>query len=67
MNPNSQFKMNSSTLHKKTNSNVNLSASIDSVDTTQNNNNFPVKPNHGKPNLAPKPPALNGKNIFRFS
>lgn len=51
---------NSSNLHRKASSNVNLS-SIDTTDSSQNNNTG-QKPviNHGKPNLAPKPPILNG-------
>ncbi|KAJ8920344.1 hypothetical protein NQ315_012006 [Exocentrus adspersus] len=51
---------NSSTLHRKAKSNANLTVDIpDSV-----NNGFPPARtviNHGKPNLAPKPPILNGK------
>lgn len=63
--------------HRKANSNVNLSTPRDNVDSTQNNN-LPTKPtvSHGKPNLAPKPPAFNGTksdfvyecfdNLFKF-
>ncbi|XP_072382388.1 uncharacterized protein [Diabrotica undecimpunctata] len=56
----SNISLNQSSLHRKAKSNANLS----SLDTTDNSNGLrPFKPviNHGKPNLAPKPPVLNGK------
>lgn len=53
---------NNSTLHRKSKSNANLS-SLDCTDNVNNGGYQPSKPviNHGKPNLAPKPPILNGK------
>ncbi|KAJ8952000.1 hypothetical protein NQ314_007618, partial [Rhamnusium bicolor] len=57
----SSLHSNNSTLHRKAKSNANLSM-LDSTDDV--NNGFPpTRPviNHGKPHLAPKPPALNGK------
>ncbi|KAL1491865.1 hypothetical protein ABEB36_012396 [Hypothenemus hampei] len=53
---------NNSTLHRKAKSNANLS-SLDCTDNVNNGICLPNKPviNHGKPNLAPKPPILNGK------
>ncbi|XP_060527986.1 uncharacterized protein LOC132703010 isoform X2 [Cylas formicarius] len=57
----SSLHMNNSTLHRKSKSNANLST-LDGVDSVNNGIqlNKPVI-NHGKPNLAPKPPVLNGK------
>lgn len=53
---------NSSTLHRKAKSNANLT-----VDITDDVNNgvAPARAviNHGKPNLAPKPPILNGNSL----
>lgn len=57
------LKVNPSTLHRKAKSNVNLNT----MEISDNSNGFqPSKPviNHGKPNLAPKPPVLNGKNLL---
>ncbi|XP_066139589.1 WAS/WASL-interacting protein family member 2 isoform X1 [Euwallacea fornicatus] len=53
---------NTSMLHRKSKSNANLS-SLDCTDNVNNGGYPPSKPviNHGKPNLAPKPPILNGK------
>lgn len=55
---------NISSLHnsRKSKSNANLS-SLDCTDNVNNGGLQPSKPviNHGKPNLAPKPPVLNGK------
>uniref|UniRef100_V5I8S3 Uncharacterized protein n=2 Tax=Anoplophora glabripennis TaxID=217634 RepID=V5I8S3_ANOGL len=56
----SSLHANSSTLHRKAKSNANLTVDI----TNDVNNGFPPARtviNHGKPNLAPKPPILNGK------
>lgn len=55
------LQINHSTLHRKTKSNANLSL-FDTTDNVNNSYNQPTKPviNHGKPNLAPKPPVLNG-------
>lgn len=52
---------NNSTLYRKVKSNANLST-LDSPDTSINGFNQTNKPviSHGKPNLAPKPPVLNG-------
>ncbi|KAJ8946369.1 hypothetical protein NQ318_010134, partial [Aromia moschata] len=57
----SSLHANSSTLHRKTKSNANLST-LDATDDV-NNGCPPSRPviSHGKPNLAPKPPTLNGK------
>lgn len=58
------LQMNSSTLHRKAVSNVSLST-LDTADTAYNNNVSQKSTiNHGKPNLAPKPPSLNGKTII---
>ncbi|XP_056648853.1 WAS/WASL-interacting protein family member 2-like [Diorhabda sublineata] len=60
LNSNSNIQINQSTLHRKAKSNANLSY----LDSSENSNNVqPNKPviNHGKPNVAPKPPILNGK------
>ncbi|KAK9730734.1 WH2 motif [Popillia japonica] len=63
-----QVEPNRSSLHKKTMSNTNL-GSLDNTDSgIGNNNNLPAKPtNFGKPQLAPKPPPLNGKPSIRIS
>jgi len=56
----------SSALHsRKSKSNANLS-SLDCTDNVNNGGLQPNKPviNHGKPNLAPKPPVLNGKCAY---
>lgn len=53
----------SNSLHRKSKSNANLST-LDCTDASVNNGSYQTsKPviNHGKPNLAPKPPVLNGK------
>ncbi|XP_050310300.1 WAS/WASL-interacting protein family member 2 isoform X2 [Anthonomus grandis grandis] len=54
----SRLHANNSTLHRKSKSNANLTT-LDATD----NGTFRPPPviNHGKPNLAPKPPVLNGK------
>lgn len=53
--------VNPSTLHRKAKSNVNLNT-LEMSDISTNGLQ-PSKPviNHGKPNLAPKPPVINGK------
>ncbi|KRT84751.1 hypothetical protein AMK59_2485, partial [Oryctes borbonicus] len=52
---------NRSTLHKKAMSNINL-GSLDTTDSGRNNDNAaPRATNFGKPQLAPKPPPINGK------
>ncbi|KAI4460444.1 hypothetical protein MML48_5g00012496 [Holotrichia oblita] len=64
--PGMHVEPNRSSLHKKTMSNTNL-GSLDNTDGG-NNNNVPPKPtNFGKPQLAPKPPPLNGKPSIRIS
>nr|XP_023029639.1 formin-like protein 6 [Leptinotarsa decemlineata] len=60
-NTNSNLTANPSTLHRKAKSNVNLSTL--EVSDDKKNGFQPFKPviNHGKPNLAPKPPVLSIK------
>ncbi|KAB0794445.1 hypothetical protein PPYR_11284 [Photinus pyralis] len=56
----STLHINCSTLHRKANSSANLTV-FDSSEITPSNNSLPARPSNRKPNLAPKPPVLNGK------
>ncbi|KAG5875417.1 hypothetical protein JTB14_030943 [Gonioctena quinquepunctata] len=61
LNTNSNLAINPSMLHRKTKSNANLS----SIEISEDRNGYTSKPviNHGKPNLAPKPPVLSSKPL----
>lgn len=56
----SNLQANTSTLHRKANSSVNISTTDGPPSPTINNQSAKPVIRHGKPNLAPKPP-LNGK------
>ncbi|CAH1156124.1 unnamed protein product [Phaedon cochleariae] len=60
-NSNSNMMINSSTLHRKAKSNANLSTLQINEDNRNGFQHNKLVVNHGKPNLAPKPPVMNGK------